>query len=158
MLAILAGAAPPESGAPVRLAVEIDWSNVSPAVATQPVRIDVAGGRVVGVEAWPTGQGDETRAKGDGSWTIGRGVRGRVRALLEAPIGSDLSVTTGDRSVLIPLGSILEGPQRLGTPATGEVGVERLAWDAIRADFGGDSSDGTAEPGALVPISLASTS
>ncbi len=164
LLAILAGAAPSEprpgpAGPSIRLAVEVDWSIAGEpsAAAGSTASMALSAGRIVAVEPWPPGSspGGEAQAKADGSWSIGRGPKGRARALLEAPLGSELAVKVADRAIPVSLASVLDGPQRSAHPSAVEVGVERLPWDSIRADFGGDSLDGTAGPGALVPLSLA---
>jgi len=162
VLAILAGAAPSEprpapTGPTIRLAVEVDWSVAGepPGSPAPPAQMSLSAGRIVAVQPWPANGGGEASARPDGSWSIGRGGKGRVRALLEAPLGAELSVKVADRALPVPLASVLDGPLRASPPSSFEVGVERLPWDSIRADFGGDSADGTAGPGALVPLAVA---
>ena len=164
LLATLAGASPRQgpSGLPIRMTVEVDWSipalPVLPAserVAppAPPVELSISGGRVVEMVPWPGGPACQSRP--DGSWSVGSGTKGRVRARVEAPLGAELSVGVGGQVARMTLASLLDGPNRSGLAAGGDVGVERLSWDAIQAELGARGGDGTVEPGSAVPLSVA---
>ena len=90
-----------------------------------------------------------------GRGRLGSGPRGRVRARVEAPLGAELTVQVGrpgdpDPAGLAPRRPAADRARRRGV----EVGVERLAWDAIQVDLGEPGGDGTVEPGAAVPLSV----
>jgi len=162
LLAALIGAAPTDprafpSGPSIGMTVEIDWAGPPrPAGESGPIalaELSLSAGRIVEAVAWPGASG-AIQGRPDGSWSIGPGSKGRARARVEAPLGSDLIVRVGGQATRFPLASLPEGPQRTTPPAPVEVGVERVPWDAIRADLGGPGFDGTAEPGALVPLSV----
>ncbi len=167
LLAALVGAAPTEprpapAGPAIRMTVEVDWSMPPPppgggrAPGPNPAaELSINAGRVVEVAACPPGPGPDARIRPDGSWSLPPGAKGRVRARVEAPMGAELAVRVAGQSVRVPLASLLEGPQRTAPPSAVEVGVERLAWDPIRADLGGEGFDGTAEPGAPIPLAVA---
>ena len=157
LLAALCGAAPtdlrPAPRGLVGMTLEVDWSP-RPAgrarLGRPPAELSLGAGRIVEVVAWP-GRPAGARRRPDGSWAVGPGAKGRARARVEAPLGSDLIVRVGGQSARFPLASLPEGPQRIGAASPVEIGVERLAWDAIRADLGAPGFDGTAEPGARGP-------
>ncbi len=167
LVAALSGAAPIEprpapAGPSIRMSVEVEWA-VSPLPALPAsertpapmptVELSLNAGRIVEVTPWPTGPAWQARP--DGSWSPGPESKGRARARFEAPFGAELSVRVAGQAARISLASLLDGPQRLGVVSGVEVGVERLPWDAIQAELGGEGSDGTAEPGAAVPLSVA---
>jgi hypothetical protein len=87
-----------------------------------------------------------------GTWRLGKGREGRVRARIEAPMDASLTVRSGDQTVSIPVMAILDGPQR--TPATSPltVSVERLAWDSLSVDLGPLAVDGIVTPGTDLPV------
>ena len=160
LLAALLGAGPtdPRPAAPppppLAMTIEVDW--VAPRDDPGPIapaELSLSAGRIVEAVAWPGARRGEARP--DGSWAIGPGSGGRARARIEAPPGADLTVRSGARSARFPLAAIAEGPERSGPGSTLEAGIERLPWDAIRAELGGPGFDGTAEPGAPVPLSVA---
>ncbi len=169
LLAGLAGAAPNEprsgpAGPPVEMTLDVDWAVPPRPAADDPANpgaaaeLSMGSGRIVAAVAWPGGPSANPgvmQARPDGSWAIGPAAKGRARVRVEGPIGADLVVRVGGQSVRVPLAALLEGPQRTAAPTPVDVGVERLAWDAIRADLGGEGFDGTAEPGAPVPLSVA---
>jgi hypothetical protein len=72
--------------------------------------------------------------------------------LIEAPLGANLRLERAGQATLIPLLALVEGPQRTPPQAPLEIVAERLPWDALLVDPG--SCDGTAAPGAIVPISV----
>ncbi len=165
LLATLAGAAPPEprsapAGSSIEMTLEVDWAAPprldghpapSPAATAE---LSLGSGRIIEAVAWP-GPDPGVRPRPDGTWSIGSGPRGRARVRVEAPIGADLSVRVAGQSVRVPLASVLEGPQRTGPLSPVEVGVERVPWDAIRAEVGDTGFDGSAEPGAPIPLAVA---
>lgn len=146
---------PQGGGPPVRLTVELTWRMppLSPSAAVDAgLDLELSEGRVLDALAWPPGGsrgGPKRLAQG---WRLGTELAGKVRARIEAPLGASLSFRWGGQVVRLPLLSVLDGPQRLAAQPSLEIGVERLAWDAIA--IGLDRSDGTAAPGAVVPVSV----
>jgi hypothetical protein len=153
-----------ERGPTVRLALEITWNPAGlPALprppsgdATgDPVELELTQGRVIDALAWPArAAGDEPWAKPDapGTWVLGQGPSGRVRARVEAPLSSSLLVRAGGRATQFALAALIEAPQHTLPQAPVEVRVERLAWDAVEVHLA--EGDGTAAPGARVPVAL----
>jgi hypothetical protein len=156
---------------PVRLTVELSWSISGSAVAGDggaggisgvevipDVTLELMGGRVVEAIAWPAGrtaEGLDTQAMGPGSagsWRLGKGREGRVRARIEAPLEASLTIRGGDQAVNIPVAAILEGPQRTPVTSPLSVAVERLAWDSLSVDLGPSAVDGIVAPGADLPV------
>lgn len=151
--------APPAAGAPMlRMTVELAWR--MPASTTDPrLDLELSEGRVVDATAWPlTVRGglnptpNPTLPGQVPSWRLGTEAAGKVRARLEAPLGASLAFRWGGQVVRLPLLSVLDGPQRLAAPPALEIGVERLPWDAITVGVG--RNDGTAAPGAVVPVTV----
>ena len=114
------GDSPAGGAAPVmRLTIEVGWmvavgaegqSGDVPA-APGEVELEVSEGRVVGAVAWPSGV--EPEARGDRAWRLGTTDRaGRVRARIEVGAGASLIVRAAGQSMRIPIGSLLDGPQR----------------------------------------------
>src|SRR5205807_1757644 len=77
---------------------------------------------------------------------------GRARVRVEAPIGACLLVRAGGQVIRFPILSLLEGPQHTVPQAPVDVGVERLAWDALEVRLG--DGDGTVAPGATAPVTI----
>ena len=158
---------------PVRLTVELSWSvsgravvgdgrggGISGVEVIPNVTLELTGGRVVEAIAWPagrTGEGLDTQSMGPGSagsWRLGKGREGRVRARIEAPLEASLTVRGGDQAVSIPVAAILEGPQRTPVTAPLTVAVERLAWDSLSIDLGPSAVDGIVAAGMDFPVSV----
>ncbi|WP_435008971.1 hypothetical protein P12x_000220 [Tundrisphaera lichenicola] len=159
----LAGAAPispreAPAGLPVRMTFELRWSvpvlpdlpepEHVPAIPG-PIELTMGAGVVNEVVPWPTGPAWESRP--DGSWRQTFVNQGQARVRVEAPLAAEITIRVADQVARLTLASLLEGPHHSGSPAVGEIKVERLAWDAIQADLAGD---GTLEPGAAVPLSV----
>ena len=89
-----------------------------------------------------------------GSWRLGKGREGRVRARIEAPLDASVTVRSGDQAVSIPVAAILEGPQRTPGTAPLTVAVERLTWDALSVDLGPLAVDGIVAPGTDLPVTV----
>ncbi len=147
------------------MTVEVDWevpplpalpasarpSNPS-STATPTAEVSLSEGRIVEVQAGP---GSTAQARANGCWLAGSGSKGRSRVRLEAPLGSDFVVKVAGQTTRISLAALLEGPIRTPPRSGVEVGVERLAWDSIEVAPGDPAKDGTVEPGAMVPLSVA---
>lgn len=153
-----------ENGA-VRLTVEIQWGQpgLPPLPGGDPaggptVELEPSEGRIVEAVAWPPGPGvsPPTGARptplAGSAWTLGPARGGRVRVRVEAPIHASLQVQAGGVTTRFPLSGLLEGPQRTGVGAAVPIQVERLAWDALEVHLA--EGDGTAAPGATVPVTL----
>ena len=158
------------SGPAVRMTVEIDWdvpplpalpTPVGPRVAGSPpvsvaspvAELSLSEGRVVEVQD-STGTNYPHVRGGVAPWRLGPAPRGRSRVRLEAPLGSELTVKVAGQAFRVALGSLLEGAQRTPPRSGFEIGVERLAWDAIEVASGEPTTDGTAEPGSMVPLTV----
>ncbi|AGA31371.1 hypothetical protein Sinac_7332 [Singulisphaera acidiphila DSM 18658] len=136
------------------MTVEVSWKvppSSSP-VENAGLDLEVSEGRIVDALVWPARSrgGPVPRANG---WRLGNDSTGRVRARIEAPLTASLLFRSGGQVVRLPFLAILDGPQRLVTPPSLEIGVERVGWDAIAVDL--EQGDGTAAPGAMVPVSIA---
>jgi hypothetical protein len=160
-MAVRVWAAEPQQGeAPARLTIEVDWAlppelpGVAPGQRASEVALEVPGGRVLGVVARPasgeTAGPDTTR---EGVCRLGTGRAGKARARVEVPVGANLLVRAGGQVVQFPVLNLLDGPLQTAPPAAVSVTVRRLPWDALEVSLPG--GDGTAAPGATVPVSLA---
>jgi hypothetical protein len=154
----------------MRLTIEVGWTipegaeatGVDAAAAAGEVELEVSEGRVVGAIAWPSGVEPEPR--GDRVWRLGATDRGgRVHARIEVGIGASLIVRAAGQSMRMPVGSLLDGPQRTPFQTPVEIVVERVAWDSLTVALGGadgqgqgqgQSSDGMVAPGATVPLNV----
>jgi hypothetical protein len=126
--------------------------------------LEIASGRVVDAvrcsTEFPNESASLARASsafgpGDrGSWCLGREREGRVRAQIEAPLDATIAVRRADQVVSMPLVAILEKAQHTPPQSELSVNVERVAWDALRVDFGEPAADGIAAPGSMVPVSI----
>lgn len=148
---------PPAGGSAVRMTVEVAWkvppsSSTVSSVENGGLDLELSEGRVVEALAWPARPRGGPVARPNG-WRLGTESTGRVRARIEAPMGASLLFRAGGQVVRLPLLSVLDGPQRLAAQPSLEIDVERLAWDAIAVHL--DEGDGTAAPGAMVPVSVA---
>jgi hypothetical protein len=116
--------------------------------------LELTEGRVVETLAWPSGprRGPEPGSGPSAALELGPGRSGRVRALIEAPLGASLRLQGGGQTVLIPILALIEAPQRTPPQAPVELTVERLPWDAVLLDAG--PSDGTVAPGGTVPVAV----
>jgi hypothetical protein len=109
-------------------------------------------GRVLEGVMWPEGVGRKPEAGSPRILDLGPERTGRIRVLIEAPIGANLRLERAGQATLIPLLALVEGPQRTPPQAPLEIVIERLPWDVLLVDPG--ACDGTAAPGAVVPISV----
>jgi hypothetical protein len=146
------------------MTVEVDWdvpslptlqarSPLPTPTSLPPVEISLADGRII--EILTASVEKPAQARPDGSWLAGSGTKGRIRVRIEGSMGSELALKVAGQGFRSSLGSLLEGPQR-STPKSGnEIGFERVPWDAIQVELGDPGSDGTVEPGAVVPLSIA---
>ena len=148
------------------MTVEVDWDvpplPVLPGLARSPiptpvslpsVEISLTDGRIIGIlNASPE---SPAQLRPDGSWLAGMGTKGRVRVRLEGLLASELVIKVAGRSFRSSLANLLEGAQRTPAKSGVEIGVERLDWDAIQVELGEPAADGTVEPGAVVPFSIA---
>lgn len=137
----------------IRMTVEVDWNLANLPTDPEPITVtmSVVQGRVVDVMAWPEPRPRGPSPTADGAWRLGTQGSGRVRARVEGPIGATLTVHAGGQSFPFPLLALLEGSQRTAPPSLADVGVERLAWDALEVDHDGD---GVAEPGGSWPLTV----
>jgi hypothetical protein len=149
----------PASGTPVRVTLELSWgvhgtTADTDALATPAptLELKLSEGRVVEELTWPNGAGRKPERGSPGTLDLGPGRTGRIRVLIEAPLGASLRLERAGQATLIPLLALIEGPQRTPPQAPLEIVAERLPWDALLVDPG--SCDGTAAPGAIVPISV----
>ncbi|MGE5754604.1 MAG: hypothetical protein ACM35G_02640, partial [Planctomycetaceae bacterium] len=144
---------PPPGGAdkPVRLTVEVAWT-MPPAPEGTACGLELTEGTVVEALTWPGGERRAMERLPEGAWPLGTEPSGRVRARIEGPLTASLRVQAGGQVFQFPLLALLEGPQRSPAPAPVEVAVERLPWDSLMVAL--NQGDGTAAPGATVPISV----
>src|SRR5438105_2858534 len=94
LLGTILRAAPPEpfaggEGRAVRIAVEVTWV-VRAGAADAPMALELTEGRVVEALAWPGGERRAPGPRSDAVLDLGPGRTGRVRALIEAPLGASL--------------------------------------------------------------------
>jgi hypothetical protein len=148
------------------MTIEVDWDVPSPPgltplarsplptpVSHPPVELSLADGRIIDVlTASPE---NPAQARPDGSWLAGSGIKGRARVRVEGTLASELTLKVAGQGFRASLGSLVEGPQRTPPKLGLEMGFERLAWDAIQVELGEPGLDGTIEPGALVPLTIA---
>jgi hypothetical protein len=161
LLGAVVGAAPregPKTEAPIRMTVEVNWNLPAAAVAGAlgPVIVlELTDGQILGAAVVRPDDRLEPiePAPGEGPWRVGSSTSGRVRARLEAPMGSSLIVRAGGQQIRVPLVALLEGPQRTAAQAPVQIGVERLPWDTLEVRLG--EGDGTAAPGPPVTVQLA---
>src|SRR3954454_6088389 len=149
-------AAPPDpfpgSGSkPVRVAVEVSWADRAGG-GDGAFELDMTEGRVVEALTWPGGERRRTGLRPGGTLELGPERGGRVRALIEAPLGASLRLQGGGQAILFPVLALIEGPQRTPFQSPVEIVVERLPWDALMLDLG--ASDGTVAPGATLPVTI----
>ncbi|HEY2157868.1 MAG TPA: hypothetical protein VGH33_19725, partial [Isosphaeraceae bacterium] len=139
----------PAGGPTVRLTVEVDWTAPN---AVGPVAVDLAvsEGRLAGVSRLAPTAWAIADPGAEGRWHVATARSGRARARVVAPLGAALTIHAGAQAVRIPLARLLEGPQRTVPPATIDVGVARVAWDAIEVDPGDFA--GASAPDANVPV------
>src|SRR5829696_6730402 len=147
----------PAGGGPtVRLTVEVAWRLPTPppsSAGDEPgLELELTEGRVVEATAWPAGSRGQAARRPRG-WRLGAEPSGRARARVAAPLGASLLFRGAGQLIRLPLLSVLEGPQHLAAAPGLEIGVERLAWDAIAV--GVDRGDGLAAPGEVLPVSVA---
>ena len=158
LLGTIVRAAPPEpvpgGSAAVRIALEVTWAvRGGPDVAPLPtLELELNEGWVVEALTWPTGARRKPQPGSPGVVDLGTGRTGRVRALIEAPLGASLRLHRAGQAILIPVLALVDGPQRTPPQAPVEIVVERLPWDAVLVDPG--PGDGTVAPGAILPISI----
>lgn len=160
LLGMLASGAPAEprteGASAAHLTLEVEWNTpATPAQDAPAVELELTEGQILGAVAVPGGGLPEPIpvAKADAAWALGSGRSGRVRTRVEAPLGASLVVKAGGQSYRFPLLALLEGPQQSPAKGATHVGVERLAWDAIEIRAG-EGIDGTAAPGATVPVTV----
>ncbi len=151
----------PATDRPVRLTVEITWATPANAVSgggeqgEGEIELEVPEGQVLEAVAWPIGPGPERKA--EKVWRLGGERAGKVRALVEAPIGASLLLRARGQSMRFPLPLVLEGPQRTPSQSPVDITVERVPWDVVTVSLGQDSqnkADGIVAPGARVPVSI----
>lgn len=148
----------PRGESPVRMSVEIEWSRPElPASGTAgaavlPVDLEITAGRILGAVASSPDPAIPAPAAREGStaWRLSTAPAGRFRARVEAPLSAVLMVRMGTQATAFPLQRLLEAPQQSVANAPVEIRVARLAWDTLELDPG--TSDGTAAPGAVVPL------
>ena len=106
--------------------------------------------------AWPPeaspGGAFGPRTGTGGSWQLGPGEAGRVRARLEVSPGAELIVRRGGNVVRIPVAAILERPQHTPPQTPLAVSVERLPWDSLMIELGQGAESGVVAPSTLVPL------
>ncbi len=147
---------PTTADRPVRLTVEIAWTN--PAVEAGEIILEVSEGRVIDAVAWP-GSSGATRGperQAENLWRLGAERSGKVRARIEAPVASSLLLRAGGQAMRFPLPLVLEGAQHTGPQSPVEITVERVAWDVIGVALGPakETAEGVVAPGAKVPITV----
>ena len=156
-------AGPATSSDAIRLTIELSWvfsadnegDNGSQGKAG--IRLELSEGRVIEAMPWPSGETGSPPGWGPadgGSWRLGVGAEGRIRARIEAPVDANLIVRGGDQVVNVPVAALLDRPQRTPGPSTLTVAVERLAWDTLSVDLGASAGSGIVAPGAEVPVSV----
>src|SRR3954451_17303621 len=118
----------------VRMAVEVVWADAA-GEADGSVELDLTEGQVVEAMSWPGGDRRGAGVRAGQVVNLGPRRRGRVRALLEAPLGASLRLQGGGQVVLFPLLSLIEAPQKTPPQAPIEIMVERLPWDALMVDL-----------------------
>ena len=148
--------APPETfagsgGKTVRVAVEIAWT-LRAGGGEGAFELELTEGRVVEALAWPGGERLGAKERAEETWNLGPVSGGRVRALIEAPLGASLRLQRDGQAVLFPVLALIEAPQRTPPQAPVEINVERLPWDALMVEL--KEGDGTVAPGATVPVSV----
>ena len=156
LLGTTAPAVPPESvpagaGHSVRFTIEVAWTSPAGREGTG-CQLELTEGRVIEALAWPAGERLATTPLDDELWSLGTTPAGRARVRIEAPLTTSLRVRAGGQVFPFPFPVLLEGPQRSLGPVAVEVTVERLPWDALTVGL--PKGDGTAAPGAKVPVSI----
>jgi hypothetical protein len=156
LLGTIARAAPPDSlpggaGNTVRLTVEVAWS-MPPAREGTVCKLELTEGAVVAALAWPEGERRAAERLPEGSWVLGTEPSGRVRARIEVPLSASLRIQAGGQVFQFPVLPLLDGPRRSPSTSPVEVAIERLPWDSLTVAL--DPGDGTAAPGATVPVSV----
>ncbi len=139
----------------VRLTVEIAWNGAAGSVNDAgEVELEVSEGQVIGVV--PINTVETSVVKMGNIWRLRSERSGKVRAQIEAPVGTSLLLRAGGQAMRFPLPLILEGPQHAPAASPVEITVERVAWDVISVGLGQDkeSSEGIAMPGARVPLTV----
>ncbi len=127
---------------------------------TTSLVLELSEGRVVGAMAWPpvasggTNGGAGWGPADGGGWRLGDQDQGRARARIEAPLDAKLMVRRGGQVVSVPVGALLERPQRTPATAALTVAVERLAWDSLGVELGPSVADGIVAPGGDLPVSV----
>lgn len=151
---------------PVRLSVEFSWRSapldggLDPTITSPGTELSlgVSGGTIRDALSLPdSGYSIESPPSpisgpdAEGFWKAIAGPNGRVRALIEAPIDSSVTIGTPGDLRSVPLIALLDGPQRPFADPSFSVEVRRLPWDAIEVQAPGD---GFASPGAIVPVTV----
>jgi hypothetical protein len=139
---------------PVRMTVELAWRPPAQGTRALPaVELIVADGQVVEAIVWPDDHAWRVVLEsGSARVPLGQGQTGKVRARVEAPIGTTLQLHFGDHAVKFPLAALLDGPQRLTQAGMVEVEASRVPWDGLEVRLGDQAFDGTVPPGASVPL------
>ena len=103
-------AAPPEpvpgGGGAVRIALEVTWTVRSGGADAAPLpvlELELNEGRVLEALAWPSGARRKPEPGSPGVLDLGPGRTGRVRALIEAPLGASLRLQRAGQAILIPI-------------------------------------------------------
>ncbi len=126
--------------------------------ATTELSLGTGEGGVSEVVAWPPEASADgafgPRPGAGGSWQLGPGVAGRVRARLEVSLGAELIVRRGGNVVRIPVAAILERPQHTPAQSPLTVSVERLPWDSLMIELGQGAESGVVAPSTFVPLSV----
>ncbi|WZO98334.1 hypothetical protein EP7_005394 [Isosphaeraceae bacterium EP7] len=139
----------------IRLTVEVDW-NLPAAVAAEspgPPVVELSEGTILGAVACGPAElpGQAPAPWSGGGWTLGPIGSGRARVRLETILGASLAVRVGPRVVRFPVRDLLDGPRRTAPPVPFDLGIERLAWDALEIDLPGE---GIAAPSESVPVKV----
>jgi hypothetical protein len=156
LLGTIVQAAPPDplAGGPgnsVRMTIEVAWS-MPAAREGVACNLELTDGTLVEALAWPSGERRAAERLPGGAWTLGTEPSGRVRARIEAPLSASLRIQAGGQVFQFPLLPLLDGPRRSPSSSPVEVAIERLPWDSLTVAL--DQGDGTAAPGATVPVSV----
>ncbi len=121
------------------------------------ISLELSEGRVVEAMPWPSGETGSPPGWGPadgGSWRLGVGAEGRIRARIEAPVDANLIVRGGDQVVSVPVAALLDRPQR--TPGALDVdgggGTTGLGY--VERGPGGIGRLGDRGAGAEVPVSV----
>lgn len=152
----------------VGMTVELSWTvaeganpQENAADSQPPVMVELTEGAVVEAVAWPppadpsssSGRSGPSRTE-TGAWRLGQGPSGRVRMRIETGLGGEIVVSRGEVVSRTPIADALDQIPGAPAPADLLVTVERLSWDALMIDFGSGAEDGTAAPGAVVPVTI----